>query len=144
MMDGPDSRLASAVMTAYDREEAAFENAVSAANPYLSDLAATMVDPLLQKVRGNLIANKNAGIIGEGTIRHDAHVATVTGDAAVVIDCEWDASKLVYKKDGTPVPPIVPPENVGVRATLIQTASGVWKVETREVDEGTCPSSWPS
>jgi len=131
-----------AVLASYRAEEAAFEAAIKAANPDAPALAVTMADPLLSKVTDNLRADRTAGIVSDnGEIDHHPTVVSVVGDTAVVIDCEWDAAALVYASSGQKVPPVVPAEHVGVRATLKQTSLGVWKVSVREVTEGSCPTA---
>ena len=61
-----------AVLSAYRAGWAAFEHALTTANPSDPELAATMVDPQLQSVKANLFADKRAGMVARGTI----HVAS--------------------------------------------------------------------
>jgi len=138
----PNRAVEVAVLAAYSREEAAFEYAIRHADPGWPDLSTTMADPLLQIVTANLRADQAAGIESDnGKIDHNPRIVSVEGTSAVVADCEWDAAALVYVKSGEKVPPVVPAEHVGVRATLVQTSPGTWKVSKREVTEGSCPST---
>ena len=125
------------VLSAYRAEWAAFEHALTTANAYDPALPATMVDPQLQRVRANLLADKNQGIVGRGTVRLDPHVTSLTAAQATVADCMYSTSELVYEATGKPVPPITPPENDGVQATLVLSGS-VWKVSQQTVMDGKC------
>lgn len=128
---------AASVLTAYRAEWAAFEHALSTANAYDTALATTMVDPQLQRVRANLLADRNQGIVGRGTVQLNPHVTSATGTQATVADCMYSTSELVYQATGKPVPPITPPEHDGVQATLILSGS-VWKVSQQTVTDGKC------
>ena len=130
------------MLAAYRAEQAAFETAERTANAYLPALAATMTGAQLQSVRRFLAADKAAGIVGRGPVTLRAHVASIHGNQAVVLDCAYDASELVYAKTGKPVPPVTPPEKVGIRSTLAQVAPGVWKVAQQHVTEGSCPPGY--
>lgn len=143
--DGPTTSTSSstsvassaAVLDAYRAEWAAFEHALTTANAYDPALATTMVDPQLQRVRANLLADKNQGIVGRGTVRLDPHVTSLTAAQATVADCMYSTSELVYEATGKQVPPITPPENDGVQATLLLSGSA-WKVSQQTVTDGKC------
>lgn len=136
------SPQAATVLAAYRAEQAAFQTAEHTANAYLPALAATMSGAQLQSVRRFLVADKAAGIVGRGTIAFHPRVASIQGNQAVVHDCAFDSSKLIYAKTGKPVPPIVPPEKLGIRAVLSQVSPGVWKVAQQHVTEGSCPAGY--
>ena len=53
------------------------------------------------------------------------------------VDCAHSSAELIYATSGKPVPPVTPPENDGVRATLVLSGS-TWKVSKQTVTEGTC------
>jgi hypothetical protein len=143
--DGPTTTTASstsvassaAVLGAYRAEWAAFEHALTTANAYDPALATTMVDPQLQRVRANLLADNNQGIVGRGSVQLNPHVTSLTGTQATVADCMYSTSELVYQATGKPVPPVTPPEHDGVQATLVLTGS-VWKVSQQTVTDGKC------
>ena len=128
---------ASAVLAAYRAGWAAFEHAASDANPEDPELLATMVDPQLQQVKANLLADQRQGIVGRGTFTLHPKVAALSATSATVVDCAYSTAILVYKATGKPVPPITPPENDGVTSTLVPSG-GVWKVYKQTVTDGKC------
>lgn len=130
------------MLAAYRAEQAAFEAAEHTADPTLAALAATMTGAQLQSVRRFLLADQAAGIVGRGPVTPHPHVDSIRGNQAVVLDCAYDASELVYSKTGKPVPPVTPPENVGIRSTLLEVSSGVWKVAQQHATEGSCPPGY--
>jgi hypothetical protein len=125
------------VLSAYRAGWAAFERALTTANPSDPELAATMVEPQLQSVKANLFADKNAGMVGRGIFTLHPKVATLSATTATVVDCAHSTAELFYASSGKPVPPVTPPENDGVRATLVVSGS-TWKVSKQTVTEGTC------
>ena len=133
----PDGGSETAVLAAYRASSAAFEQALATANAADPALAATMVDPQLQSVKANLLADQRQGIVGRGTVTLHPKVVTISGSTATVVDCVYSTSELVYEATGKPVPPITPPENDGVRATLDLTG-GAWKLAKQTVTEGSC------
>lgn len=145
--DGPSTTSSSttiastttAVLSAYRAGWAAYENALATANAYDPALPATMTDPLLQKVRGNLLSDQNAGIVGRGGFQLNPRVTSMTATTARVTDCSFSNSELVYAKTGKPVPPVTPPEHDFVQATLV-LVNGTWKVSQQTVTEGKCPA----
>ena len=132
-----DGGTDAAVLAAYRASSAAFEQALATANPADPALAATMIDPQLQSVKANLLADQRQGIVGRGTVTLHPKVIAISGSTATVVDCVYSTSELVYEATGKPVPPITPPENDGVRATLDLTG-GAWKLAKQTVTEGSC------
>jgi hypothetical protein len=128
---------AAAVLAAYRASWTAFEQALADANPNVPALAATMVDPQLQGVKANLLVDQQDGIVGRGATTLHPKVAAVSATSATVIDCAYSATELVYKTTGKPVPPVTPPENDGVTATLV-LSGGAWKVSKQTVTDGSC------
>ena len=126
-----------AVLNAYRAGWAAFEHALTTANPSDPELAATMVDPQLQSVKANLFADKRAGMVGRGTTTLHPKITALSATTATVVDCAYSRAELLYATSGKPVPPVTPPENDGVRATLVLSGS-TWKVYKQTVTEGTC------
>ncbi len=126
-----------AVLQAYRAAWAAFEHALTDANPSDPELAATMVDPQLQGVRANLLADRRQGIIGRGTTTLHPKIVALTATTATVVDCAYSTAELVYASTGKPVPPITPPENDGVRSNLVLLGS-TWKVSKQTVTDGSC------
>ena len=100
-----------AVLAAYRAAWAAFEHALVEANPEDPQLAATMVDPQLQSVKANLLADQRQGIVGRGPTTLHPKVSAVSSNSATVVDCAYSATELVYKATGKPVPPVTSPEN---------------------------------
>jgi len=126
-----------AVLSAYRASWSAFEHALTTANPSDPELAATMVEPQLQSVKANLFADKRAGMVGRGTTTLHPKVMALSATTATVVDCAHSTAELIYASSGKPVPPVTPPENDGVRATLV-LAGSTWKVSKQTVTEGTC------
>ncbi|MCU4185153.1 hypothetical protein K6U06_12335 [Acidiferrimicrobium sp. IK] len=126
-----------AVLSAYRAASGAFEQALATANPADPALATTMVDPQLQSVKANLLADQRQGIVGRGSVTLHPKVVALSGSTATVIDCAYSTTELVYKATGKPVPPVTPPENDGIRATLDLTG-GSWKLAKQTVTEGSC------
>jgi hypothetical protein len=131
-----------AIIAAYVAADKAFEEAVAIPDPAYPALAATMVDPILQRVRINLITDKNDGIVGRGTVTHlHPRVVSISDNTAIVVDCVYSTGVLVFAKSGQPVPSQAggtKPENDGVRATLVMVSPGVWKEKASDVRLGRC------
>ena len=126
-----------AVLAAYRAGWRAFEQALATANPADPALAATMVDPQLQGVKANLLADRRQGMVGRGTFTLHPKIVSISATAATVVDCAYSTAALVYVSTGKPVPPVTPPENDGVRATLVLTG-GTWKIAKQTVTDGKC------
>jgi hypothetical protein len=131
------SSEAAAVLSGYRAAWHAFEHALADANPSDPLLAATMVDPQLQGVKANLLADQRQGIVGQGPTTLHPKVSSLSSTTATVVDCVHSATELVYQSTGKPVPPVTPPENDGVTATLVLTG-GTWKLEKQTVTDGKC------
>ncbi len=96
-----------------------------------------MVDPQLQSVRANLLADQRQGIVGRGPTTLHPKVSEVSATAATVVDCAYSDTELVYQATGKPVPPVTPSENDGVTSTLVWSG-GAWKVSKQTVTDGQC------
>lgn len=127
-----------AVLAAYRAAWAAYEGALAHANPTDPRLAAALVDPLLQRVRANLLGYQHDGIVGRGGVQLHPKVTSLSATTATVSDCMYSSSELIYATTGKPVPPVTPAEHDGVRATLVMVG-GSWKVSQQSVTEGRCP-----
>jgi hypothetical protein len=125
------------VLAGYRAAWSAFEDGLADADPSTPALAATMVDPQLEGVKANLLADQREGLIGRGTTTLHPKVTAVSATTATVVDCAYSATELLYKATGKPVPPVTPPENDGVTATLI-LSGGTWKVSEQTVTDGKC------
>lgn len=136
---GPSSRAgeAAAVLAAYRAASAAFQQALATANPEDPALAATMVDPQLQGVKANLLADQRQGIVGRGAVTLHPKLITMSATTATVVDCVYSSSMLVYEATGKPVPPITRPEHDGIQATLA-FVGGSWRLAKQTVTEGKC------
>lgn len=128
---------ATAVLAGYRSAWHAFEHALADANPNDPLLTATMVDPQLQGVKANLLADQRQGIVGQGATTLHPKVESLSKTTATVVDCVHSATELVYAKSKQPVPPVTPPENDGVTATLVM-ANGTWKLQKQTVTDGKC------
>ena len=126
-----------AVLAAYRAGWKAFEQALATANPADPALAATMVDPQLQSVKANLLSDQVHGMVGRGTTTLHPKVVSISATTATVVDCAYSTAELVYARTGKPVPPVTPPENDGVRSTLV-LVNGAWKVAKQTVTDGKC------
>ncbi|MDA8061203.1 MAG: hypothetical protein M0T80_02025 [Actinomycetota bacterium] len=125
------------MLAAYRAGWKAFEQAAAAANPADPALAATMVDPQLQGVKANLLADQRQGMVGRGDTSLHPKVVSISATTATVVDCAYSTAELVYASTGKPVPPVTPPENDGVRATLV-LVGGTWKISKQTVTDGKC------
>ena len=128
---------AASVLATYRAGWKAFEQALATANPEDPALAATMVEPQLQSVKANLLADQVHGMVGRGTTTLHPKVVSLSATSATVVDCAYSTAELVYAKTGKPVPPVTPPENDGVRSTLV-LVNGTWKVYKQTVTDGKC------
>jgi hypothetical protein len=133
---------ASAVLAAYRAEQAAFAQAVQQADPTLPALAQTMTGAQLDSVRRSLVADQTNGIVGRGSVQLHPKVASISGTQALVLDCAFDSSELVYAATGKPVPPVTPPQKVAIRSSLTEVTPGVWKVADQHATDGSCPSDY--
>jgi hypothetical protein len=86
---------AAAVLQAYRAEWAAFEQALSMANASDPALAATMVAPMLQEVRRNLVSDQVNGIVGRGGVQLHPRVEHVTATSATVVDSSYSTFELI-------------------------------------------------
>lgn len=136
------SPMAAAALTAYRAAQTAFDDAVARADPAWPALAQTMTGSELQSVRRILVADQLNGIVGRGSVQVYPKLFSLSGNEAVVHDCLYSSSELVYAKTGKPVPPITPPEHDGVSAVVQQVAPGAWKVASVKLTEGTCPPGY--
>lgn len=130
-----------AVLTAYRAGWRAFVDAATAGDPSAPQLAATMVNPLLQAIQKELVRRQKQGAVLTGDVTLHPHVVSVTGDTAVVDDCAHDASKYVFKGTTVQVPPVTQPGNAGFRATLTREVDGTWKVSDQAREDAACSSS---
>ncbi|MHB1927985.1 MAG: hypothetical protein ACYCUG_00870 [Acidimicrobiales bacterium] len=136
------SPTAVAVVAAYRAAKTAFDQAVARADPTWPALDQSMTGTELKSVKRILIADQLNGIVGRGPVQVYPKLFSISGDQAVVHDCLYSASELMYQKTGKPVPPLTPPEHDGVSATLQQVAPGVWKVASVKLTEGSCPPGY--
>ncbi|MBV9661046.1 MAG: hypothetical protein JO337_07810 [Acidimicrobiales bacterium] len=129
------------MLDAYRAGWAAFEHALADANPEDPELAGTMVDPELQQVKANMLADQLHGMVGRGTTTLHPKITALSAMSATVVDCAYSTAELVYQATGKPVPPVTPPESDGVTSTLV-LSGGSWKVSKQIVTDGQCaPSS---
>lgn len=135
------SAATDAVLAAYRAGWAAYEQALSTSDPSNPALATAMVNPVLEQVRKSLIADNLGGVVGKGATTLHPRVASLTTTTAVIYDCTYSTSILVYKATGKPVPPVTKPEDDGVRTTLV-FRGGIWKVSRQTVTEGSCPAGY--
>jgi endonuclease/exonuclease/phosphatase (EEP) superfamily protein YafD len=126
-----------AVLAAYRAGWAAFEHALADANPDDPELVTTMVDPELQQVKANMLADQQHGMVGRGTFALHPKITNLSATSATVVDCAYSTAELVYQATGKPVPPVTPPENDGVTSTLV-LSGGTWKVSKQIVTDGKC------
>jgi hypothetical protein len=133
---------AAAVLAAYRAGWAAFEGAQKSANPSDPALTATMINPLLQLVRRNLLSDQRQGIISKGSITLHPRIKSLGVTHAVVVDCALDGTELIYRSTGRPVPPVTPTQRLGVHSVLVRSTSGVWKVADQTVTEGSCQAGY--
>jgi hypothetical protein len=131
-----------AVVAAYRASQTAFQQAVDNADPNLPALAQTMTGDQLDSVRRTLTSDKLNGIVGRGTVQLNPKVSYVHGNQALVLDCAFDSSELVYVATGKPVPPVTPAEHVAIRSQLNQMSPGVWKVADQHTSGGACPAGY--
>ncbi len=129
-----------AVLAAYRAGWAAFITAAKQRDPSLAALSATMVDPLLQAIHGDLIQEQYQGSVLEGDIELNPRVVSITNDTATVMDCTYDRSEYVYVSNQSPVPPVTPPHQAGIRSTL-KKVNGVWKVSDQAKDAQACSAT---
>jgi hypothetical protein len=130
-------RTTTAVLAAHRADWAAFEHALADANPKDPELAATMVDPELQQVKANMLADQQHRMVGRGTFTPHPKITNLSAATATVVDCAYSTPELVYQATGKPVPPITPPENDGVTSMLV-LSGGTWKVSKQIVTDGKC------
>ena len=107
------------------------------ANPSDPALAATMVDSATSGREGEPVRRPAAGD------RRAGHVHPAPEDHALSAN-DGDGGRLRVqhgraglRATGKPVPPMTPPENDGVQATLVLTG-GTWKVYKQTVTDGKC------
>jgi len=89
-----------------------------------------------------LVADQTNGIVGRGNVKLSPKVAYIHGARALVLDCAFDSSELVYASTGKPVPPVTPPQKVAIESNLTEVSAGVWKVADQHASDGSCPSNY--
>ena len=72
------------MLAAYRAGWKAFEQALATANPADPALAATMVDPQLQSVEANLLADQLHGMVGRGTTTLHPKVVSISAELGAV------------------------------------------------------------
>lgn len=97
-----DDPTSVAVLQAYRASWNAFEHALADANPANPELAATMLDPQLEGVKANLVADQRQGIVDQGTFALHPKITALSATAATVVDCAYSTSVLVYVFGDTP------------------------------------------
>ncbi|MGH9043311.1 MAG: hypothetical protein ACRDVP_00420, partial [Acidimicrobiales bacterium] len=75
-----------AVLAAYRASWSAFEQALATANPNDPSLTATMVNPQLEGVKANLVADQRQGVVGRGTTTLHPTVVSISTTRATVVD----------------------------------------------------------
>ena len=134
---GERASVNAAVLRSWRAAELAFHDAAETSDPEFPALSSTMVDPQLQQVKANLLADQRQGMVGRGTTTLHPKVTALSATSATVVDCAYSSAELVYQATGKPVPPVTPPENDGVTSTLV-LSGGAWKVSKQIVTDGKC------
>jgi hypothetical protein len=100
------------------------------------------VDPALSFQRINDAAYARDGLTNVGDIDNGApRVESMTATQAVVVSCTTNRLALVYKTTGKPFPGSAgdpTPTHNGIRSTMVLTPSGVWKLSSTVLKEGSC------
>ena len=124
-------------------EEASVAAAKDPGNPSrIVLLVDYFVDPALAFLRTQYAANARDGLITMGDADNGTPaVKSMTASTAVVVSCVTNRLVLVYKATGKPFPgkagdPTPVPN--GITSTMVLTPSGVWKLSTSDVKDGTC------
>ena len=131
---------AQAVLAAYRAGWTAFITAAKQRDPSLPALSATLVDPLLQAVHGDLIQEQYQGSVLDGDIELTPRLVEMTDTTATVLDCTYDSTAYVYVSNRSPVPPVTAPHHAGIRATLVKVG-GTWKVSDQAKDAQACSAT---
>jgi hypothetical protein len=105
-------------------------------------LADYFVDPALSFQRTEDAAYARDGLTNIGDIDFGSpRVESMTQLQAVVVSCETNRLALIHKATGQPVSGptgnTTPVAN-GVKATMVLTPSGIWKLSTSTVKDGSC------
>jgi hypothetical protein len=88
---------ARAVIAAYRAGWAAFEHALADANPEDPELAATMVDPELQRVKANLLADQRQGMVGRGTTTLHPKLTSLSATLSRITEVVRSRSSKMYR-----------------------------------------------
>ena len=100
------------------------------------------VDPALSFQRNEDAAYARDGLTNVGDIDNGSpRVLSLTASQAVVSSCTTNRLALIYKATGKPVPGTAgdpAPTQNGVRSTMVLTPSGIWKLSSSVLQEGSC------
>jgi hypothetical protein len=99
------------------------------------------VDPELAYLTKQYVARALDGIVDIGTLDlGKPRVESMTGTKAVVVTCGVDGLMVIFKATGKPLAGLagMGPMPTGIRATLVLTPSGVWKISDSSGKEGSC------
>jgi hypothetical protein len=124
-------------------EEASVAAAKDPGNQALVTLLADyFVDPALSFQRTEDAAYARDGLTNVGDIDNGTpRVESLTGSQAVVVSCTVNRLALVNKATGKGVPGVAgnpAPMQNGVRSTMVLTPSGLWKLSSSALQEGSC------
>ena len=112
------------------------------AGPDQAKLVDYFIDPELSFLRTQFAARARDGLVDVGDLDlGQPRVVSMTASQAVVTSCETNRLQLIQKATGKPFPgkagdPTPTPN--GIRATMILEPSGVWKLSTVDLQDGSC------
>jgi hypothetical protein len=100
------------------------------------------LDPALSFQRNEDAAYARDGLTNVGDIDNGTpRIESMTASQAVVVSCTINRLALVNKATGKGVPGVAgnpAPMQNGVRSTMVLTPSGVWKLSSSALQEGSC------
>jgi hypothetical protein len=137
------AQVESAILTQWRAAEEASVAAAKDPGGTAKDLLVDyFVDPALSFLQTQYAAYARDGLTNVGDIDNgQPRVKSLTASEAVVVSCETNRLALTVVATGKPFPGKAgdpTPTLNGVTATMVLTPSGVWKLSTSKVDDGSC------
>ena len=130
------------VIAAWFAAERAFHVAAETSDPNSPGLEATMVSPILDRVRSSLSQFRGAGDVAHGPVDFGDPQITASGSSGVeVVSCVDDREIETNASTGKPLPGIVGTASVETMSSLMQPTPTGWKLADQHIALGKCGDS---
>ena len=130
------------VIAAWFAAERAFHVAAETSDPNSPGLEATMVSPILDRVRSSLSQFRGAGNVARGPITYGSPQITARGVGRVeVVACVDGRDIEVNAVSGKPLSGILGMATVDLTSSIMEMTPSGWKLSAQSVEAGKCHAS---